>query len=168
MIKKISLKLIISFVAVIAGVSYLIWLNLKGSEVVFCTQEAKLCSDGSYVGRTGPRCEFSACPKEELIVIQTPNAFEKIYPPVIIKGKARGIWFFEASFPVFVVDGNGKESAVMPAQAKTNWMTTDFVDFELTLNFQAPTTQKGHLIFKKDNPSGLPEHDNELKMPIVF
>jgi hypothetical protein len=27
-----------------------------------CTQEAKLCPDGSYVGRTGPNCEFKACP----------------------------------------------------------------------------------------------------------
>ena len=32
------------------------------SEQVFCTQEAKLCPDGSYVGRTGPKCEFTACP----------------------------------------------------------------------------------------------------------
>lgn len=29
---------------------------------MFCTQEAKLCPDGSYVGRTGPKCEFTACP----------------------------------------------------------------------------------------------------------
>ncbi len=29
---------------------------------IFCTQEAKLCPDGSYVGRTGPKCEFAACP----------------------------------------------------------------------------------------------------------
>lgn len=27
-----------------------------------CTQEAKLCPDGSAVGRTGPNCEFAACP----------------------------------------------------------------------------------------------------------
>lgn len=27
-----------------------------------CTQEAKQCPDGSYVGRTGPNCEFAACP----------------------------------------------------------------------------------------------------------
>jgi len=27
-----------------------------------CTQEAKQCSDGSYVSRTGPNCEFSPCP----------------------------------------------------------------------------------------------------------
>ena len=24
--------------------------------------EAKLCPDGSYVGRTGPNCEFEDCP----------------------------------------------------------------------------------------------------------
>src|SRR6185295_15193176 len=27
-----------------------------------CTLEAKLCPDGSSVGRTGPNCEFAACP----------------------------------------------------------------------------------------------------------
>jgi hypothetical protein len=32
------------------------------AEPVVCTLEAKLCPDGSYVGRTGPDCEFAACP----------------------------------------------------------------------------------------------------------
>lgn len=27
-----------------------------------CTEEAKLCPDGSYVGRVGPNCEFAPCP----------------------------------------------------------------------------------------------------------
>jgi len=27
-----------------------------------CTMEAKLCPDGSAVGRTGPNCEFAVCP----------------------------------------------------------------------------------------------------------
>lgn len=30
---------------------------------VACTLEAKQCPDGSYVGRTGPNCEFAACPE---------------------------------------------------------------------------------------------------------
>jgi len=29
---------------------------------VACTMDAKACPDGSYVGRTGPTCEFAACP----------------------------------------------------------------------------------------------------------
>lgn len=28
-----------------------------------CTMEAKICPDGSSVGRTGPNCEFSPCPE---------------------------------------------------------------------------------------------------------
>ena len=31
-------------------------------EGVACTMEAKLCPDGSHVGRSGPNCEFTACP----------------------------------------------------------------------------------------------------------
>lgn len=30
---------------------------------VMCTQEVKMCSDGSYVGRTGANCAFAPCPK---------------------------------------------------------------------------------------------------------
>ena len=29
---------------------------------IACTQEAKQCTDGTYVGRTGPDCEFAECP----------------------------------------------------------------------------------------------------------
>ena len=29
-----------------------------------CTMEAKQCTDGSYVGRSGPNCEFAKCPAE--------------------------------------------------------------------------------------------------------
>lgn len=31
------------------------------SDTTVCTQDAQLCPDGSYVGRTGPKCEFK-CP----------------------------------------------------------------------------------------------------------
>ena len=30
---------------------------------VACTEEAKICPDGSSVGRTGPKCEFTPCPQ---------------------------------------------------------------------------------------------------------
>ncbi len=32
------------------------------TQPVACTMEAKICPDGSAVGRTGPKCEFAACP----------------------------------------------------------------------------------------------------------
>lgn len=34
-------------------------------EPVACTMDAKQCPDGSYVGRTGPKCEFAMCPTSQ-------------------------------------------------------------------------------------------------------
>jgi hypothetical protein len=44
-----------------------------------CTMEAKLCSDGSYVSRTGPNCEFSPCPNATLSPTQDETANWKTY-----------------------------------------------------------------------------------------
>jgi hypothetical protein len=56
-------------------------------DVVMCTQEAKLCEDGkTYVSRTGPNCEFSLCPKNNIDAVSwktyknKENGFEFIYP----------------------------------------------------------------------------------------
>lgn len=37
------------------------WLHKPGTPYA-CTMEAKQCPDGSYVGRSGPNCEFATCP----------------------------------------------------------------------------------------------------------
>jgi len=34
----------------------------NGPQGMACTMDAKMCPDGSYVGRTGPDCEFAECP----------------------------------------------------------------------------------------------------------
>jgi hypothetical protein len=36
----------------------------NSEQPVACTMEAKICPDGSAVGRSGPRCEFALCPGE--------------------------------------------------------------------------------------------------------
>ena len=46
------------------GMNYqrlLIEKNQPGDQIT-CTMDAKICPDGSSVGRTGPNCEFSPCP----------------------------------------------------------------------------------------------------------
>ena len=46
--------------------NYSIWtLNQAGP--VACTMEAKLCPDGSYVGRIPPKCDFAPCPEAKTI-----------------------------------------------------------------------------------------------------
>jgi len=165
--------LIIIIVVVVIGAIWLEFFKKEKVELIGCTMEAKLCLDGFYVGRTGPKCEFALCEKENLIQIESPRAGEIISSPLVINGKVRGNWFFEASFPVILVDWDGKIIAQGIATAKGEWMTTEFVPFEAELKFEKPEfigdfSKRGALIFKKDNPSGLPEHDDALEMPIIF
>lgn len=45
-----------------------------------CTMDAKICPDGSAVGRTGPNCEFAPCPGEgEQDPPDAPDMLEEEY-----------------------------------------------------------------------------------------
>ena len=108
--------------------------------------------------------------KSNLIRVASPRPNDKISSPVVIKGEARGTWFFEASFPVFITDWDGKIVVQGIATAKSEWMTTDFVPFEAILTYKAEKSysNKGTLILRKDNPSGLPQHDDALGIPVIL
>lgn len=106
--------------------------------------------------------------KANLIRISTPRPNQTIYSPLVVQGEARGTWFFEASFPVRLFDGNGKEIALAVAQAQDEWMTESFVPFKTELTFENPETATGTLVLEKDNPSGLPENADELRVPVRF
>ena len=98
---------------------------------------------------------------------------DAVTSPLGITGEARGTWFFEASFPVTLTDWDGKIIAQLPAQAIGDWMTEEYVPFVVTLTFDTPTpgdptVNRGFLILQKDNPSGLPEHDDALEIPVIF
>ncbi|PIS04549.1 MAG: hypothetical protein COT81_05895 [Candidatus Buchananbacteria bacterium CG10_big_fil_rev_8_21_14_0_10_42_9] len=109
--------------------------------------------------------------KNDLIKINSPRPNQEISSPVTITGKARGYWFFEASFPVVVVNWDGLIIGQGIAQAKDDWMTEDFVPFTATVNFDLDPnsySNRGALILQKDNPSGLPEYDDALEVPVVL
>lgn len=104
----------------------------------------------------------------DLIRVYTPKENETIRSPLRVTGEARGNWYFEANFPIRLYTEDGKEIAVAIAQAQGEWMTTEFVPFLATLSFPAPTTEKGILVLEKDNPSGLPENEAQIRIPIQF
>ncbi|MFA6307297.1 MAG: Gmad2 immunoglobulin-like domain-containing protein [Patescibacteria group bacterium] len=107
--------------------------------------------------------------KQDLIILDSVHAGDYISSPLTITGQARGTWFFEASFPIFLVNWDGLIIAQGIAQAKDDWMTEDFVPFEATLEFEKPSYKNnGALILQKDNPSGLPEYDDALEISILF
>lgn len=59
------MKIFIALVVVALAAGALGWYVAQPASpggVVACTEEAKICPDGSAVGRTGPNCEFAECP----------------------------------------------------------------------------------------------------------
>lgn len=177
-------------IAIITGVARLFVNNAEAPlEGVACTMDAMLCPDGSYVGRSGPKCEF-VCPKlpvvdpvvqadidakADLIKLVSPVPGGLIENGFSISGQARGQWFFEGSFPVVLTNWDGLIIAEGIATAEGEWMTEEFVPFTASLQFTNPYKEgdqdfmkKGSLILKKDNPSGLPKHDNALEIPVRF
>lgn len=106
--------------------------------------------------------------KMDLIRIDFPRPNQVIESPLIITGQARGNWFFEGDFPIELLDDNENIIIQSYATAKSEWMTEDFVQFEVEISFDAPATVKGVLVLKKDNASGLSEQADELRVPIIF
>jgi hypothetical protein len=108
-------------------------------------------------------------PDHELITLESPKPREKVTTPLVIKGKARGNWFFEASFPVILTNWDGLIIAEGVATADGDWMTEAFVPFTAEIHFEKPAfDERGTLILQKANPSDLPENDDALEIPIVF
>ncbi len=94
-------------------------------------------------------------------------ADQAVKSPLIILGEAAG-WYFEASFPARLEDANGYIISGAPAQAKSDWMTAEFVPFEAKLEFEPPTTKTGFVVLMADDPSGLNQNVEYIKIPVVF
>jgi hypothetical protein len=104
----------------------------------------------------------------DLIQVENPLPNDDVQSPLTVKGQARGTWYFEAEFQVFLKDKNNNILAQSQAVAQGPWMTRDFVPFEATLRFDPPDDAQGTLVLQKANPSGKPEHDSTYVIPINF
>ncbi|PIS34476.1 MAG: hypothetical protein COT37_02315 [Parcubacteria group bacterium CG08_land_8_20_14_0_20_43_9] len=114
-----------------------------------------------------PEPEDGIIPKPE-IVADWPQPNQIVHSPIVIEGEARGFWFFEASFPVKLLDDKGQEIARHYVQATGDWMTADFVPFRGELEYNVMATTSAILVLQKDNPSGLPENDKSIEIPIII
>lgn len=107
--------------------------------------------------------------KSDLIKLDAPRPNQIIKSPLTIKGQARGFWFFEGSFPIVLTDWDGLIIGEGIATAQGEWMTEEFVPFTAEIKFEIPKYKNnGTLILQKDNPSGLPEHNDALEIPVLF
>ena len=116
---------------------------------------------GLYYSISNPR-------KTITMRIASPLPNNLVHSPITVQGKAKGMWFFEGSFPIILLDANKKIITTSHATAKGDWMTEDFVPFQATFTFSVPPTDTGFVLLKKDNPSGDPKNDSFISIPVKF
>jgi hypothetical protein len=102
------------------------------------------------------------------IKVIRPRPRQVITSPFVIRGEARGSWFFEGDFVIELIDEGGEVIRVVIAHAEGDWMTDDFVQFTAYLDFEVFQKKDAELIFIKDNPTGLPEDAIEIHIPVLL
>ncbi|MEX0933373.1 MAG: Gmad2 immunoglobulin-like domain-containing protein, partial [Candidatus Paceibacterota bacterium] len=125
------------------------------------------CSDGeeTYTRDIGNEIE-----KSDLIRLDNPRPGDTLFhnQSYALSGEARGHWFFEASFPFQILSNEGDELFAHYATAQGEWMTENFVPFTTEFTLDTEYVGPATLVLKRDNPSGLPENDDELIVPVVI
>jgi hypothetical protein len=110
----------------------------------------------------------STQPLRDQVSVSYPQPGATVSHSFAVAGNAPGGWFFEAVFPIQVRDADGNLLARGIGKAQGDWMTSGLVAFTsdtITIeNYSGPAT----LILNKDNPSGLPENDDLVTIPIVI
>ena len=101
--------------------------------------------------------------------VTAPQAGALIASPATVIGAVTGGgWFFEGSFPIKIVDGDGAVIGRGVAQAQADWTSTSSVPFTAIINFTAPHSATGTVVLSKDNPSGLAKNDASMSIPVRF
>ena len=102
---------------------------------------------------------------ENMITLELVRPGVNVLPKFTVTGSARGPWYFEASFPVEILDKDGKRLDMEPALAIGDWMTEEFVPFRVELDvgtYSGPAT----IVLHKSNASGEPERDASMSVPV--
>lgn len=105
---------------------------------------------------------------DSLIVVDLPYPGAVVGKDFSVVGKARGTWYFEASFPIEVLDKNGETLVRGVAQAEGEWMTENFVEFKSDIKVPQSYIGPATLILRNDNPSGLAQNERSVSFPIVI
>jgi len=115
-----------------------------------------------------PATSTSEKPLHTRVEVDSPKPNEKVGKTFSVSGKAPGPWFFEATFPIQVRDKDDAVIGRSHANAQGDWMTEGQVKFTATVNINGDYSGPATLVLLRDNPSGLPENDDALEIPIVI
>jgi hypothetical protein len=100
---KIKKEIALGFIIIAAiAVSCIVYLSEKQATQApvsdnsnqnkkVCTEEVKQCSDGSYVSRSGPNCEFAVCPNNDADCAKEGESIGAVVPDAKLRKCCDGL-----------------------------------------------------------------------------
>lgn len=174
-------KLLVAVLAllIIAGAAYGIYLwqqrqttnlNQQVSDLKNQIQQLEATKNTSSQNSVQPVNTYTSLKGVKLRVF-SPDKSATVSSPLVVMGEVPGNWSFEASFPVKLLDSNGKVVAEKPAELLDDWMTENMVAFTVKLSFDKNAVKSGEagkLVLQKDNPSGLEDKNDSVTIDVKF
>lgn len=153
-------KIIILLVLLIAA--YFVFFNHKASAPVEDTSsKMPPISDADQIQVTG-----KASINDLIGFSIMPNT--KVHGILSYRGTIQGGYFFEANILINILDKNKAVLKASNGVAKSDWMTSDPVDFEGNIDFTGLPAGPAYFEIHNDNASGEPENDKSILIPIVI
>ena len=115
-----SPKIILGIILLLVGGIAVFLASEQGGQIA-CTMEAKICPDGTAVGRTGPNCEFSPCPTIPADPTAnwktySANGFSFKYPSEWKKEPVFGVTYLKTRYDQYIpttrIEPNPRKTAV--------------------------------------------------------
>src|SRR3989338_9376682 len=107
-------------------------------------------------------------PLSARVVVTSPKPNATVGKTFVVSGQAPGPWYFEASFPIKIVDKDNSFIGQGIAQAQGEWMTVEQVTFTATVVLDGTYSGPATAVLLRDNPSGMPENDDSVSVPIII
>lgn len=118
---------------------------------------------------TPPVSAEQPAPPAQAVDIQVtaplPNA--AVRSPLRVTGTAPGTWYFEAIFDARLIGADGRQIAQAPAQAQSDWMTTDPVPFVAEFAFSVEAPENATIVLTEDQTGEEPTL-RAIRIPVVL
>jgi len=104
---------------------------------------------------------------ENDVRLTAPVFGSEISSPVVLRGSARGPWYFEAVFSAEVLSESGEVIGEGFVEAEGEWMTESFVPFRGEIELKEGYSGPAVVVLNKANASGLPEMEASVSVPVI-
>lgn len=159
--------LLLAIGLVLGGI--LVWAMVRGQETdlpVMLVPHAELPVAAPAPAKPQPQFTYKNA-SAEVIKVEVPYPGAVTGKDFTIVGQARA-WYFEGSFPVQVLDKDGKTIARGIATAEGEWMTSNWVSFKAPIKVPQSYMGPATIVLEKDNPSDKRELDASVSFPITI